>query len=82
MNLLINYLMSGFTTNDNMAFYKEGVPALWFFTGTNADRHKATDTLDKINIDGVGQILNYIYSIIQNADTRGKLSFSNTIETE
>jgi hypothetical protein len=46
----------GFGPSDQMPFYAAGVPVVHFFTGSHADYHKPTDTFDKINAAGAGQI--------------------------
>jgi hypothetical protein len=49
-------LGSGFGPSDQMPFYAAGVPVVHFFTGTHADYHKPTDSADRINAAGAGQI--------------------------
>jgi hypothetical protein len=46
----------GFGPSDQMPFFAAGVPVVHFFTGTHADYHKPSDTADKINAAGAGQI--------------------------
>lgn len=43
--------------SDHVAFLSKGVPAVHFFTGPNADYHRTTDTADKINYTGMGEIV-------------------------
>ena len=35
--------------SDNFPFMKEGIPAIWFFSGFHKDYHRPTDSPDKIN---------------------------------
>jgi Peptidase family M28 len=35
--------------SDNFPFMKEGIPAIWFFSGFHHDYHEPTDTQEKIN---------------------------------
>ena len=37
--------------SDHYNFAKNGVPVIFYFNGTHADYHRATDTVDKINFD-------------------------------
>ena len=37
--------------SDHYNFAKMGVPIIFYFNGTHADYHRATDTIDKINFD-------------------------------
>jgi hypothetical protein len=46
----------GLGPSDQMPFYAAGVPVVHFFTGSHADYHKPSDTADKINAAGAGQI--------------------------
>jgi Tol biopolymer transport system component len=46
----------GMGPSDQMPFYAAGVPVVHFFTGTHGDYHKPSDTADKINAAGAGQI--------------------------
>ncbi|HEV3030658.1 MAG TPA: M28 family peptidase [Polyangia bacterium] len=46
----------GIGPSDQMPFYAAGVPVVHFFTGSHADYHKPSDTADKINAAGAGQI--------------------------
>lgn len=46
----------GYGPSDQMSFFVAGVPVLHFFTGAHADYHKPSDTPDKINAAGAGQI--------------------------
>jgi Tol biopolymer transport system component len=46
----------GYGPSDQMSFFVGGVPVLHFFTGAHSDYHKPSDTPDKINAAGLGQI--------------------------
>jgi S1-C subfamily serine protease len=46
----------GLGPSDQMPFYAAGVPVVHFFTGSHGDYHKPSDTADKINAAGAGQI--------------------------
>ncbi len=37
--------------SDHYNFARKGVPIIFYFNGTHADYHRATDTVDKINFD-------------------------------
>jgi predicted metalloprotease with PDZ domain len=39
-----------------MSFYSKKIPVLHFFTGTHEDYHRATDTWEKLNIEGMAKI--------------------------
>jgi len=46
----------GYGPSDQMPFYVAGIPVAHFFTGSHPDYHRPSDTADKINAAGAGQI--------------------------
>ena len=42
--------------SDHYNFAERGIPAIFFFNGTHADYHRATDTVDKINFEKMAKI--------------------------
>ena len=42
--------------SDQVAFIEEGIPAVQFFSGPNEDYHKPTDTIEKIDLDGLVKV--------------------------
>ncbi|MGD8394280.1 MAG: M20/M25/M40 family metallo-hydrolase [Candidatus Eiseniibacteriota bacterium] len=42
--------------SDQVAFHERGVPAVQFFTGAHLDYHRPTDTIDRLDVDGMAQI--------------------------
>lgn len=71
---------SGSGPSDHTSFYRKDIPVLFFFTGTHSDYHKPGDDADKINFTGEMQVLNYIYTVIRNANEMDKLTFLKTKE--
>jgi Tol biopolymer transport system component len=66
----------GYGASDHMPFYLARVPVLHFFTGTHADYHRATDTVDKVNPVGGVQIGELVGQIaIQVADRGTSLTY-------
>lgn len=49
--------------SDDASFYRAGVPALHFYTGTHQDYHKPSDDTDRINAPGAVQVLNFIFAV-------------------
>ncbi|MFT7616937.1 MAG: Tol biopolymer transport system component [Planctomycetota bacterium] len=45
---------------DTSSFYARGVPILAVFTGAHMDYHRYTDTIDKINYDGMKKIARFV----------------------
>lgn len=64
--------------SDHTHFYLKNIPVLFYFTGIHDDYHKPGDTPEKINFDGMVDILSLAYYIIGEMDDQGKLSFSST----
>lgn len=57
--------VSGVGPSDHASFYYQAVPALHFFTGTHADYHKPTDDVERLNIPGIRQSLNFILALLR-----------------
>lgn len=49
--------------SDHYNFAKNGVPAIFFFNGTHADYHQASDTVEKINFEKMELITKHIYHL-------------------
>jgi hypothetical protein len=43
-------------SSDQMSFQEKGVPAVQLFSGPHSDYHRATDTFDKIDADGLVKV--------------------------
>jgi hypothetical protein len=53
----------GFGPSDHQSFYVRDIPVLFFFTGTHDDYHKPSDTADKINVEGVKEVAQFVREI-------------------
>ncbi|MDW8302343.1 MAG: M28 family peptidase [Bacteroidia bacterium] len=71
---------SGTGPSDHTSFYLRNIPVLHFFTGTHADYHKPTDDIDKINFEGIVQVLNFIINLTEKTEKLSKLTFTPTKE--
>ena len=49
---------------DVTSFYPKGVPVIHFFTGSHEDYHRPTDTVDKINYEGMERIGRFARELI------------------
>ncbi|MDQ3748427.1 MAG: M20/M25/M40 family metallo-hydrolase [Acidobacteriota bacterium] len=65
-NLQLNE--DGFGPSDHSSFYGKQIPVLFFFTGTHLDYHKPTDTVEKINFQGLLKITSYVAEIVKAVD--------------
>jgi len=50
--------------SDHWSFYSKKVPVVALFTGLHKDYHRATDTVDKIELDGMVRVLRLAYGIV------------------
>ncbi len=46
--------------SDHRSFYTKKIPVLHFFTGTHGDYHRATDTWEKLNIEGMARVADLV----------------------
>lgn len=47
----------GIGPSDHMSFAMKKVPVLFFFSGMHMDYHRPTDTADKVNFEGLNQVV-------------------------
>jgi hypothetical protein len=70
----------GFGPSDQMPFFGAGVPVVHFFSGSHADYHKPSDTADKINAAGAGQIAKAVAALAESVGGRpGPLAFKKVL---
>lgn len=69
---------SGVGASDHTSFYLQDVPAIHFFSGSHEDYHKPSDDVEKINYDGMSDILDYMLELINQLNDDGKLEFTKT----
>ena len=55
----------GFGPSDQMPFYAANIPVAHFFTGSHPDYHRPSDTADKLNVAGAGQIASAAQSLVE-----------------
>lgn len=78
----LHYDSSGLGPSDHTSFYQKDIPVLFFFTGVHADYHKPGDDFDKINYTGELQVVKFIYSLVQDLNPKGRLTFTKTRDTQ
>lgn len=69
---------SGVGASDHTSFYLENLPVLHFFTGSHEDYHKPSDDSERINFEGILDVTEYIFELIQTLDGKPKLAFTKT----
>lgn len=53
----------GFGPSDHSSFYAKKIPVLHFFTGEHPDYHRPTDDWEKLNIDGIAQVVELLQKV-------------------
>jgi aminopeptidase YwaD len=81
-NLAVHFDSTGSGPSDHASFYRKDMPVLFLFTGSHSDYHKATDDWNKINFDGEKEIVKMIYHVIETTDSKGKLPFTKTRDSQ
>ena len=79
-NFRIKIDSSGTGPSDHTSFYLKDIPVLFFFTGTHTDYHKPSDDADKINYNGMQQIIGYIKNLLTATNDKDKIAFTKTRE--
>ncbi|MGB1242864.1 MAG: M20/M25/M40 family metallo-hydrolase [Chitinophagales bacterium] len=69
---------SGIGPSDHTSFYLKDIPVLHFFTGQHTDYHKPEDDSHLVNYEGIHDISNFMFQLIENIDGKGKLPFIKT----
>jgi hypothetical protein len=54
---LKEFSKGGFGPSDHMTFALKHIPVLFFWSGTHGDYHRLTDDADKVNYDGIEQVV-------------------------
>ena len=66
----------GWGASDQASFFAKKRPVIFLFTDVHADYHRASDTWDKINADGMAEIASFAADIVKRLDARtGPLTF-------
>ncbi len=63
-NLKFVYQPEGLGPSDHAKFYSVKIPVLHFFTNTHRDYHRPTDDWDKINVQGMNQVVDLLEEIV------------------
>ena len=69
---------SGIGASDHTSFYLKEIPAVHFFTGQHKDYHKPGDDAQFVNYEGILEIGDFVYDLVEYADGLGELPFIKT----
>lgn len=73
--LPISTLGEGYGPSDHTSFFLKGIPVLHIFTGSHEDHHQPSDTVEKINAEGLAEIALWSLRILRALDTETNLGF-------
>lgn len=69
----------GFGPSDHTPFYAKERPVLHFFTGPHLDYHRPSDTIDKINVEGLHTVTTLAYrTVAMIADRATPIAYRKT----
>lgn len=60
----ISYKPEGFGPSDHSSFYGKQIPVLHLFTNTHTDYHRPGDDADKINLTGIGRVIDFLEKVV------------------
>jgi hypothetical protein len=72
---------SGVGPSDHTSFYRKEVPVLHFFTGTHNDYHKPSDDEERINYEGMYNVVNMMVNVIFEMGDK-KPRFNKTVDND
>ena len=73
---------NGFGASDHFSFFLQNKPVLFFFTGLHPDYHTPTDTVDKINFEGVAKVIQLVANCLERtANLPTSLTFQKPLQT-
>ena len=58
-DLQLSYSPEGFGASDHASFYAQNIPVFFISTGAHGDYHTPADTWDKINYEGMVEVLSF-----------------------
>ena len=69
---------SGIGPSDHTSFYLAKIPVLHFFSGQHTDYHKPGDDSHLVNYQGILDIANFMYALIEDVSKERKLAYTET----
>lgn len=69
---------SGVGPSDHTSFYLKSIPVLHFFSGQHRDYHKPSDDEEKINYQGMEDIMRYVLQLVEWLNGKPKIDFIKT----
>lgn len=69
-DLKLSYSPEGYGASDHATFYAEDIPVFFFSTGAHPDYHTPFDDEDRINYEGMEEVLDYSYAVLMDVLNR------------
>ncbi len=60
----LTFKPEGFGPSDHSSFYGKKIPVLHYFTGNHPDYHRPSDDWDKLNIDGIRRVVDFLQAMV------------------
>ncbi len=76
--LEVNRSPSGLGGSDQMSFYLQKIPVLFFITGMHKDYHQPGDDAEKINFRGMVSVLELTEELVLNLNQTSTMTFQET----
>lgn len=70
--LQYSFIPQELDSSDQTSFINQSIPAIQLFTGPHQDYHQITDTPDKVNVDGLVFITDYVWELMKNLSGQSK----------
>jgi hypothetical protein len=65
-----------YSASDHSRFYAADLPVLFFHTGLHPDYHRPTDTVEKLNADGMARVAAVGAAVVEQLDAGGRPVFA------
>ena len=72
----------GMGPSDHMSFALRRIPVLFLFSGLHLDYHRPTDTADKINYQGMAEVVDFAHRVIQQLTTMPRQKYDSAFDTK
>ena len=74
----LKFSESGIGPSDHTSFYLKNIPSIHFFTGQHDDYHKPSDKRNKLNYEGIFDVLCFVESMINSSVSIDNFDFKET----
>lgn len=67
-------------SSDQKSFEEAGIPAIQLFSGPHEDYHRPSDTMDRLDMEGIIRIGRFTLGLLRSLDHSSGLSFTGSLE--